>query len=109
MSQGHARSYSRLFRALTKPNLLILDNWEPEKLNADQRRDLREIVEEQYQDASTLMTSQLPVDKWHDVISEPTFADAILDRIVHNAQRLELDGPSMRKIMAAIISSYSVS
>ncbi|WP_460019007.1 ATP-binding protein [Magnetospira thiophila] len=72
---------------------MILDDWEPEKLNADQRRGLMEIVEKRYQDASTLMTSQLPVDKWHDVISEPTFADAILDRIVHNAYRLELDGP----------------
>lgn len=93
--------YPRLFRALTKPNLLILDDWGPEKLNADQRRDLMEIVEERYQNASILITSQLPVDKWHDVIGEPTFADAILDRIVHNAHRLELDGPSMRKTMAA--------
>jgi len=93
--------YPRLFRALTKPNLLILDDWGPEKLNPDQRRDLMEIVEERYQNASILITSQLPVDKWHDVIGEPTFADAILDRIVHNAHRLELNGPSMRKTMAA--------
>ncbi|WP_460020845.1 ATP-binding protein [Magnetospira thiophila] len=93
--------YPRLFRALTKPNVLILDDWGPEKLNADQRRDLMEIVEERYQNASILITSQLPVDKWHDVIGEPTFADAILDRIVHNAHRLDLDGPSMRKTMAA--------
>lgn len=93
--------YPRLFRALTKPNLLILDDWGPEKLNADQRRDLMEIVEERYQNASILITSQLPVDKWHDIIGEPTFADAILDRIVHNAHRIDLDGPSMRKTMAA--------
>lgn len=93
--------YPRLFRALTKPNLLILDDWGPEKLNPDQRRDLMEIVEERYQNASILITSQLPVDKWHDVIGEPTFADAILDRIVHNAHRLNLEGPSMRKTMAA--------
>lgn len=92
--------YPRLFRALTKPDLLILDDWGPEKLNADQRRDLMEIVEERYQNASILMTSQLPVDKWHDIIGDPTFADAILDRIVHNAHRLVLDGPSMRKTMA---------
>jgi hypothetical protein len=60
-----------------------------------------EIVEDRHGRGSTLITSQLPVDKWHDVIGEPTFADAILDRIVHNAYRLELDGPSMRKLKAA--------
>ena len=54
-------------------------------------------MEERYGRGSTLITSQLPVDKWHDVIDEPTFADAILDRLVHNAYRLALDGPSMRK------------
>ena len=92
--------YPRLFHALTKANLLILDDWGPERLNAEQRRDLMEIVEDRYQNAATLITSQLPLAKWHDVIGEPTFADAILDRIVHNAHRLELDGPSMRKIEA---------
>jgi DNA replication protein DnaC len=92
--------YPRLFRALTKANLLILDDWGPERLNAEQRRDLMEIIEDRYQSAATLITSQLPLAKWHDVIGEPTFADAILDRIVHNAHRLELDGPSMRKTMA---------
>ncbi len=65
--------------------------------DASQRRDLMEIVEDRYGTGSTLITSQLPVDKWHDVIGEPTFADAILDRLVHNAYRLELNGPSMRK------------
>ena len=60
-----------------------------------------EIVEDRHGNGSTLITSQLPHDKWHDVIGEPTFADAILDRIVHNAYRLELDGPSMRKLQAS--------
>ena len=60
-----------------------------------------EIVEDRYGRGSTLITSQLPTDTWHEVIGEPTFADAILDRIVHNAYRLALDGPSMRKIQAA--------
>ena len=69
----------------------------PDRLSANQRRDLMEIVEERYGRGSTLITSQLTVDKWHDVIGEPTFADAILDRLVHNAYRLALDGPSMRK------------
>ena len=92
--------YPRLFRALTKPNLLILDDWGPERLSADQRRDLMEIVEDRYQNASTMITSQLPLAKWHEIIGEPTFADAILDRIVHNPHRIDLDGPSMRKTLA---------
>ena len=92
--------YPRLFRALVKPSLLILDDWGPDRLNADQRRDLMEIVEDRYQNASILITSQLPVDKWHEVIGDPTFADAILDRIIHNAHRIELNGPSMRKVIA---------
>jgi DNA replication protein DnaC len=92
--------YARLFRALIKANLLILDDWGPDRLNADQRRDFMEIVEDRYRNAAILITSQLPLTKWHDIIGEPTFADAILDRIVHNAHRLDLDGPSMRKIEA---------
>ena len=62
--------YPRLFRALTKANLLILDDWEPDRLSADQRRDLMEIVKDRYQNAAILITSQLPVDKWHDVIGD---------------------------------------
>jgi DNA replication protein DnaC len=92
--------YPSLFRALTKASLLILDDWGPDRLNAEARRDLMEIVEDRYQNASTLITSQLPLAKWHQVIGEATFADAILDRIVHNAHKIELDGPSMRKITA---------
>lgn len=90
-------SFPRLFRTLTKVNLLILDDWGPDRLTGPQRRDLMEIVEERYGRGSTLITSQLPVTSWHEVIAEPTFADAILDRLVHNAYRLDLDGPSMRK------------
>jgi len=56
-----------------------------------------EIIEDRYETGSTLITSQLPVDTWHEVIGEPTFADAILDRIVHNSYRMELEGQSMRK------------
>jgi DNA replication protein DnaC len=99
LAHGDGR-FPRLFRSLTKCDLLILDDWGPDRLSAGQRRDLMEIVEDRYGAASTLITSQLPVDKWHDVIGEPTFADAILDRLVHNSYRLELDGPSMRKIRA---------
>jgi DNA replication protein DnaC len=91
-------SFARLFRTLTKVNLLILDDLGPDRLNAGQRRDLMEIVEERHGRGSTLVASQLPVKAWHDLIGEPTFADAILDRIVHNAYRLELEGQrSMRE------------
>ena len=86
-----------MFRSITKAQLLILDDWGPDRLTATQRRDLMEIVEERYGRSSTMITSQLPIKAWHDVIGEPTFADAILDRIVHNAYRIELEGQSMRK------------
>ena len=92
--------FPRLFRSLTKCDLLILDDWGPDRLTASARRDLMEIVEDRYGTGSTLITSQLPVDAWHDVIGEPTLADAILDRLVHNSYRLELDGPSLRKTKA---------
>ena len=90
-------SFPRLFRQLVRANLLILDDWGPDRLTAPQRRDLMEIVEDRSGNGAILFTSQLPVDAWHDVIGEPTFADAILDRLVHNAHRLSLDGASMRK------------
>lgn len=96
LARGDGR-FERLFRKLVRADLLILDDWGPERLTAGQRRDLMEIVEDRYGRRATMVTSQLPVDTWHDVIGEPTFADAILDRLVHNAHRIELDGPSLRK------------
>jgi DNA replication protein DnaC len=96
LAHGDGR-FARLFRTLIKTDLLILDDWGPDRLTASQRRDLMEIIEDRYGRGSTLITSQLPVEAWHEVIAEPTFADAILDRIVHNAYRLALEGPSMRK------------
>ena len=92
--------FPRLFRSLVKVDLLILDDWGPDRLTAGQRRDLMEIVEDRDGRGSILITSQLPVTAWHNVIDEPTFADAILDRLVHNAYRLELDGQSMRRSSA---------
>ena len=100
LAHGDGR-FARLFRTITKADVLILDDWGPERLSANHRRDLMEIVEDRYGAGSTVITSQLPVEAWHEVIGEPTFADAILDRIVHNAYRLALDGPSIRKIRAA--------
>jgi DNA replication protein DnaC len=76
----------------------LLDDLGPDRLNAGQRHDLMEIVEDRHGRSSTLIASQLPVKTWHDLIGDPTFADAILDRLVHNAYRLELEGPrSMRE------------
>ena len=106
LAHGDGR-FARLFRTLVKADLLILDDWGPDRLTANQRSDLMEIVEDRYGRGSTLITSQLPVDKWHDVIGEPTFADAILDRLVHNAYRLELDGPSMRKLKAVEVETQA--
>jgi DNA replication protein DnaC len=99
LAHGDGR-FPKLFRAVTKTQLLILDDWGPDTLTAAQRRDLMEIVEERYGRGSTMITSQLPISTWHEVIGEPTFADAILDRIVHNAYRIQLDGASMRKTIA---------
>ncbi|MRH22947.1 IS21-like element helper ATPase IstB [Rhodovulum strictum] len=96
LAHGDGR-FPRLFRQLVRTDLLILDDWGPDRLTAQHRRDLMEIVEDRYKNGSIMITSQLPVEAWHEVVGEPTFADAILDRLVHNAHRIPLDGPSMRK------------
>lgn len=96
LAHGDGR-FPRLFRQIVKADVLILDDWGPDRLTSGQRRDLMEIVEDRYQSGSTVITSQLPIEAWHDVIDEPTFADAILDQLIHNAHRLPLDGPSLRK------------
>jgi DNA replication protein DnaC len=75
----------------------VLDDWGPEPLTAEQARDLLEIVEDRYDAGSILFTSQVLIDRWYDLIGIPTLADAILDRVVHNAYRIELSGESLRK------------
>jgi DNA replication protein DnaC len=95
-ARGEGR-LSRLIAALERVNLLILDDWGPEPLGAEQRRDLLEIVDDRYDKGSLLITSQVPVAQWHDVIADPTLGDAILDRIIHNAHRIELKGDSLRR------------
>jgi DNA replication protein DnaC len=97
LAHGDGR-FARLFRTLVRVDLLVLDDWGPDRLSASQRRDLMEIIEDRHGRGSILITSQLPVAAWHEVIGEPTLGDAVLDRIAHNAYRLELDGPSMRKL-----------
>jgi DNA replication protein DnaC len=96
IAHGDAR-YARLLRSLSRVKLLILDDWGPEALTAAQARDLLEIVEDRYDKGSLIITSQVPVDRWHDLIGVPTLADAILDRVIHNAYRIELAGESLRK------------
>ncbi|HME21386.1 MAG TPA: IS21-like element helper ATPase IstB [Acetobacteraceae bacterium] len=96
LARGDGR-YARLMRALGGVKLLILDDWGLEPLGPEQRRDLLEIVEDRYGRGATLITSQVPLDRWHDLIGDPTLADAILDRIVHNAHRIQLRGESLRR------------
>jgi DNA replication protein DnaC len=96
LARGDGR-YGKLLRTFARAKLLILDDWGPEPLAAEQRRDLLEIVEDRYDAGSILITSQLPVARWYEIIGDPTLADAILDRIVHNAYRIELKGESLRK------------
>jgi DNA replication protein DnaC len=90
----------RLMSTLEKIRLLIIDDWGPEPLTAEQRRDLLEIVDDRDNRGSLLITSQLPVNRWHDVIGDMTLGDAIIDRIVHRAHRLDLRGASLRKRQA---------
>ena len=89
-------SYTRLLSRLAKFDLLALDDWLIAPLKDAERRDLMEVIEERSERASTLIASQLPVTDWHGVIGDPNTADAICDRLLHNAHRLELKGHSMR-------------
>jgi DNA replication protein DnaC len=97
---AQARGEGRLARLMTtfeRTQLLIIDDWGPEPLTAEQRRDLLEIVDDRYDKGSLLITSQVPVSRWHDVVGDPTLGDAILDRVLHTAHRLELKGESLRR------------
>ena len=89
--------YLKALQALSKIEILILDDWGLEILTKEQRHDLLEILEDRHARKSTIITSQLPTDAWHPFIGEDTFADAIMDRLIHNAQILNLKGDSMRK------------
>lgn len=92
--------YLKLLAQLSRTNLLILDDWGLETPTAEQLRILLELLDDRYDKCSTLITSQFPTDLWHDKLGGPTLADAILDRVLHNAYRLELKGESMRKTRA---------
>src|SRR3990172_2504594 len=90
-------SYAKLLENISRTELLILDDFGLAPLSDTERRDLLEVLEDRYGRRATLMTSQLPLDHWHEVIGNPTFVDAILDRLVHHAHRLTLKGASMRR------------
>src|SRR5580765_3965635 len=96
LARGDGR-YGRLLKTLGRVQLLILDDWGLAPLTGEQRRDLLEIMDDRHERGSTIVTSQVPVDHWHEVIGDPTIADAVLDRLVHNAHRLLLKGESLRK------------
>ena len=99
LARGDGR-HARLLKTLARVELLILDDWGLAPITAEQRRDLLEMMEDRHGRGSTVVTSQLPVEHWHEIIGDPTIADAILDRLVHNAHRLTLKGDSLRKAAA---------
>lgn len=97
---GALQKKSAFFKALAKAQLLVLDDFGLTPLPDSLQRDLLEILDDRYQRGATLITSQLPVEQWHGYLGDPTLADAILDRLVHNAYRVNLKGESMRKLSA---------
>ncbi|MDX5336787.1 MAG: IS21-like element ISSpu5 family helper ATPase IstB [Marinobacter sp.] len=97
--------YSKLLTNLAKVDVLIRDDWGLMKLSAENRRDLLEVLEDRHGRRSTIATSQLPIEEWHGVIGDATLADAILDRLVHNAYKINLRGESMRKQQAKLTAT----
>ena len=98
LNQAHCDgSYPRFLTQLNKTPILILDDWGMEILTTQDRSDLLDIIDARHQQGSLIIMSQLPVSKWHELIGEATYADAIMDRLIHCAQRFELQGESMRK------------
>ena len=90
-------SYYKLIAKFSRINLLIIDDWGVSPLGDKERRDILEIVEDRYDVQSTVIVAQIPIESWHIFIGDPTIADAICDRLVHNAHRIKLKGGSMRK------------
>lgn len=96
IARGDGR-YHKLLEKLSKVDVLLLDDWGLQVLNESQCRDIMEIVEDRYNVRSTIITSQFSVERWHELFCDPTMADAILDRLVHNAHHIQMKGDSMRK------------
>ena len=95
-------TYARLLARLARVDVLVIDDWGLAPLRDQERRDLLEILEDRYGTRSTIITSQLAREHWHDYLGDPTVADAICDRLLHNAHRIVLKGPSRRKENAQI-------
>jgi DNA replication protein DnaC len=100
-------SYAKLLGRVAKMDLLLIDDWGITPLNEQERRDLLEVIEDRHGNRSTVIATQLPVDKWHAYIGDPTIADAILDRLVHNAHQIKLTGGSLRKLKANLAQAKS--
>lgn len=100
-------SYVKLLKDLACIELLIIDDWGLDPLNAAHRNDLMEIMDDRYGKSATIMISQLPTDQWYQAIGDNTLADAILDRLMHNAHRINLKGESMRKINHSLTDSVT--
>ena len=98
-------SFPKLLATMARVPLLILDDWLRDPLSVSQTRDVLEIIDDRYGRASTLVATQVPVEEWHARLPDPTLGDAILDRLIHNAYRLELRGESMRKSHSALPSA----
>jgi len=95
-------SYRRKLLALARVELLVIDDWGLAPLSPESARDLLEVLDDRYQSRSTLISAQAPVETWHDFIGDPTIADAVLDRLIHNAHRVSLKGESMRKTRSTL-------
>jgi DNA replication protein DnaC len=104
MAKGDGR-YSKLMASLAKTDVLLLDDWALTSFSDENRRDVLELLEDRHDRRATLVTSQLPVEHWHAALGDPTLADAILDRLVHNAYTIALKGDSMRKRLATVPTS----
>ncbi len=100
-SQGDGR-YIKLLQQLARVQVLVLDDWGLAKLATSQQQNLLEFFDDRHRTSSTIAASQLPVEHWHEAMNNPTLADAILDRLIHNAHRIELAGESMRKCLSEL-------
>jgi DNA replication protein DnaC len=96
VAKGDGR-YRKMLTSISKKDLIVLDDFALAPLTDEQRRDLLEVIEQRYDSKATIVVSQIPLDHWHQIIGDPTIADAILDRLVHNSHKLFLKGDSMRK------------
>lgn len=107
LARGDGR-YLRLLKQLSRVDLLVLDDWALARLTTPQQADLLELLDDRHQRRSTLVTSQLPTEQWHQAMADPTLADAILDRLVHNAHHIRLAGESMRKLNANLLPDNQI-